>query len=69
MSSNYNHFVQKGYGNFEDYDDGIESEHSSQSSTSSEEMESSQEEEPCLTIEFSLVSLPSLNNEIFCFVL
>ena len=44
MSINYNHFVQKGYGNFDD-DDDIESEHSSQSSTSSEEMESSQEEE------------------------
>ena len=51
MFSNYNHFVQKGYGNFEDDDDDIESsqesqsEHSSQSSISNEEMESSQEEE------------------------
>ena len=49
MFSNYNHFVQKGYGNFEDDDDDIESsqesEQSSQSSQSSEEMESSQEEE------------------------
>ena len=51
MFSNYKHFVQKGYGNFEDDDDDIEisqeseSEQSSQSSTSSEEMESSQEEE------------------------
>ena len=51
MLSNYNHFVQKGYGNFEDDDDDIESsqesesEQSSQSSTSREEMESSQEEE------------------------
>ena len=47
--SNYNHFVQKGYGNFEDDDDDIESsqesEQSSQSSQSSEEMESSGEEE------------------------
>ena len=49
MFSNYNHFVQKGYGNFEDDDDNIESsqesEQSSQSSQSSEEMDSSGEEE------------------------
>ena len=49
MFSNYNHFVQKGYGNFEDDDDDIESsresEQSSQSSQSSEEMDSSGEEE------------------------
>ena len=49
MFSNYNHFVQKGYGNFEDDDDDIESsqesEQSSQSSQSSEEMDSSEEEE------------------------
>ena len=49
MFSNYNHFIQKGYGNFEDDDDDIESsqesEQSSQSSQSSEEMDSSGEEE------------------------
>ena len=49
MFSNYNHFVQKGYGNFEHDDDDIESsqesEQSSQSSQSSEEMDSSEEEE------------------------
>ena len=49
MFSNYNHFVQKGYGNFEDDEDDIESsqesEQSSQSSQSSEEMDSSEEEE------------------------
>ena len=49
MFSNYYHFVQKGYGNFEDDDDDIgssqESEQSSQSSQSSEEMDSSGEEE------------------------
>ena len=49
MFSNYNHFVQKGYRNFEDDDDDIESsqesEQSSQSSQSSEEMDSSGEEE------------------------
>ena len=49
MFSNYNHFVQKGYGNYEDDDDDIESsqesEQSSQSSQSSEEMDSSEEEE------------------------
>ncbi|CAH3041205.1 unnamed protein product, partial [Porites lobata] len=49
MFSNYNHFVQKGYGNFEDDDDDIESsqesEQSSQSSQSSEQMDSSGEEE------------------------
>ncbi|CAH3163084.1 unnamed protein product [Porites lobata] len=49
MFSNYNHLVQKGYGNFEDDDDDIESsqesEQSSQSSQSSEEMDSSGEEE------------------------
>ena len=49
MFSNYNHFIKKGYGNFEDDDDDIrssqESEQSSQSSQSSEEIESSQEEE------------------------
>ena len=49
MFSNYNHFVQEGYGNFEDDDDDIESsqesEQSSQSSQSSEEMDSSGEEE------------------------
>ena len=49
MFSNYNHFIQKGYGNFEDDDDDIESsqesEQSSQSSQSSEEMSSSGEEE------------------------
>ena len=49
MFSNYNHFAQKGYGNFEDDDDDIESsresEQSSQSSQSSEEMDSSGQEE------------------------
>ena len=49
MFSNYNHFVQRGYGNFEDDDDDIESsqesEQSFQSSQSSEEMDSSGEEE------------------------
>ena len=49
MFSNNNHFIQKGYGNFEDDDDDIESsqesEQSFQSSQSSEEMDSSGEEE------------------------
>ena len=49
MFSNYNHFIQKGYGNFEDDDDdnesSQESEQSSQSSQSSEEMDPSGEEE------------------------
>ena len=34
MFSNYNHFVQKGYGNFEDDDDDIESSQESEQSSS-----------------------------------
>ena len=34
MFSNYNHFVEKGYGNFEDDDDDIESSQESEQSAS-----------------------------------
>ena len=62
MSSNYNHFFQQIFGNFEDSDEiesSQESEKSSKSSQSSEGIEASQEKEAHIDL------WPRIQNEVF----